>query len=185
MGQHVAVSAGVSGRAQDADSREPNPRRRAEGQDRPIARYRDQFTGTSMDRPGWNGLTKAVLEGKVSAVVGWRLDRLGRTAQGLTALFDDLVGRKINLVSWRDGLDRATPAGRLMANVLASVAQYETEVRAERIVAGQAAARARGSGSADPRGPAGRSRSRPSKRRRSAGSRPRARRSPRSPAPSG
>jgi hypothetical protein len=37
-----------------------------------------------------------------------------------------------------------TPAGRLMANVLASVAAYETEVRAERVKAGQAAARARG-----------------------------------------
>ena len=42
------------------------------------------------------------------------------------------------------GLDLATPAGRLMANVLASVAQYETEVRAERVLAGQAAARAAG-----------------------------------------
>ena len=31
-----------------------------------------------------------------------------------------------------------------MANVLASVAQFETEVRAERILAGQAAARAAG-----------------------------------------
>jgi DNA invertase Pin-like site-specific DNA recombinase len=80
----------------------------------------------------------------VSALVVWRLDRLGRTAKGLTALFDDLTTRKINLVSLKDGLDLATPAGRLMANVLASVAQYETEVRAERIVAGQAVARAKG-----------------------------------------
>ena len=32
----------------------------------------------------------------------------------------------------------------LLANVLASVAQFETEVRAERILAGQAAARAAG-----------------------------------------
>ena len=44
----------------------------------------------------------------------------------------------------RDGLDLATPAGRLMANVLASVAAYETEVRAERTLAGQEAARAKG-----------------------------------------
>ena len=38
-----------------------------------------------------------------------------------------------DLVSLKDGLDLATAAGRLMANVLASVAAYETEVRAERI----------------------------------------------------
>ena len=41
-------------------------------------------------------------------------------------------------------MDLGTAAGRLMANVLASVAQFETEVRAERILAGQAAARAKG-----------------------------------------
>lgn len=74
----------------------------------------------------------------------WRLDRLGRTAKGLTALFDELTELNVRLVSLRDGLDLSTAAGRLMANVLASVAAYETEVRAERILAGQAAARAKG-----------------------------------------
>jgi DNA invertase Pin-like site-specific DNA recombinase len=56
-------------------------------------------------------------------------------------------------VSLKDGLDLATPAGRLMANVLASVAQYETVVRAGRIVAGQAAARERGIKFGRPSGP--------------------------------
>ena len=97
-----------------------------------------------MDRPGWRRLEKAVDAGEVSQIVVWRLDRLGRTAKGLTALFDDLRGRGIGLVSLKDGLDLSTAAGRLMANVLASVAQYETEVRAERILAGQAIARANG-----------------------------------------
>ena len=52
--------------------------------------------------------------------------------------------RKVNLVSLKDGLDLSTPAGRLMANVLASVAAYETEVRSERVRAGQEVARAAG-----------------------------------------
>ena len=38
-----------------------------------------------------------------------------------------------------------TASGRLIANVLASVATYETEIRGERVKAGQAAARAAGS----------------------------------------
>jgi DNA invertase Pin-like site-specific DNA recombinase len=97
-----------------------------------------------MDRPGWNRLQAAIDAGEVWAVVVWRLDRLGRTAKGLTALFHHLRERKINLISIKDGLDLGTAAGRLMANVLASVAQFETEVRAERIIAGQAAARAKG-----------------------------------------
>ena len=85
-----------------------------------------------------------ILGRKMSKVVVWRLDRLGRTAKGLTALFDDLTTRKIGLFSPRGSLDLSIPAGRLMANVLASVAAYETEVRAERVLAGQAAARASG-----------------------------------------
>jgi DNA invertase Pin-like site-specific DNA recombinase len=144
MGQHVAIYLRVSGRAQDTASQEPDLRRWAAGRDAAVKWYRDRFTGKTMDRPGWNRLIKAVLDGRVSALVVWRLDRLGRTARGLTTLFEDLRDRKVNLVSLKDGLDLATPAGRLMANVLASVAQYETEVRAERIVAGQAVARARG-----------------------------------------
>ncbi len=74
----------------------------------------------------------------------WRLDRLGRTASGLTALFDALQARGVGLVSLKDGLDLSTPAGRLMANVLASAAAYENEVRSERVLAGQSAARAAG-----------------------------------------
>jgi DNA invertase Pin-like site-specific DNA recombinase len=106
--------------------------------------YRDKFTGKTMRRKGWDKLEAAITRGDVAKVVVWRLDRLGRTAKGLTALFEDLQKRGVGLVSLRDGLDLSTPAGRLMANVLASVAQYETEVRAERIRAGQDAARAQG-----------------------------------------
>lgn len=61
---------------------------------------------------------------------------VSRTAAGLTALFDELRQRGVNLVRLKDGLDLSTPAGRLMANVLADVAQYENEVRGERTVLG-------------------------------------------------
>jgi len=97
-----------------------------------------------MDRPGFKKLLRDIEMGQVGNLVVWRLDRLGRTAKGLTSLFDDLIRWKVNLISLKDGLDLSTPAGRLMANILAGVAAYETEVRAERILAGQEAARARG-----------------------------------------
>ena len=74
----------------------------------------------------------------------WRLDRLGRTTRGLCQLFDELGERKIDLVSLKDGFSLASPAGRLHARILASVAEYETEVRAERVAAGQAVARRKG-----------------------------------------
>ncbi len=94
-----------------------------------------------MNRPGWNKLDEAIRLGKVSKIVVWRLDRLGRTASGLSALFDTLIARKVNLLNLRDGIDLSTAAGRLMANVLASVAQYDNEIRSERVLAGQAKAR--------------------------------------------
>lgn len=97
-----------------------------------------------MNRPAWNDLMAKVRTGEIQEIVVWRLDRLGRTASGLTSLFDELRSSKVNLVSIKDGLDLETSAGRLMANVLASVAQYDNEVRAERIRAGQEAAKARG-----------------------------------------
>jgi DNA invertase Pin-like site-specific DNA recombinase len=143
-GKHIAIYLRVSGRGQDTASQEPDLQRWADGQDRPIVWYRDKFTGKTMDRPGWLKLSNDIEAGKIAKLACWRLDRLGRTAKGLTALFEDLVQRKVNLVSLKDGLDLSTPAGRLMANVLASVAAYETEVRAERIRAGQDVARAAG-----------------------------------------
>ena len=109
-----------------------------------VREYRDKLTGKTMDRPGWNKLWADVQAGKVNRIVVWRLDRLGRTAAGLTALFDALQARSVGLLSLRDSLDLSTPSGRLMANVLASVASYETEVRAERVRAGIAAAKAEG-----------------------------------------
>lgn len=143
--RHVAVYVRVSKkRGQDVRSQLPDLERWAAAQDQPVRWYRDKFTGKTMDRPGWKQLEADIQAGKVSAVACWRLDRLGRTARGLTALFDDLLRRKVNLVSLKDSLDLSTPAGRLLAHVLASVAQFETEVRAERIMAGQAAARAAG-----------------------------------------
>ena len=142
--RQIAIYLRVSSKRQDLRSQRPDLERWAAAQDRPVKWYSDKFTGKTMDRPGWKALEADLQAGMVATLVVWRLDRLGRTAKGLTALFDDLIGRKINLVSIKDGLDLSTPAGRLLANMLASIAQFETEIRAERILAGQAAARAAG-----------------------------------------
>lgn len=144
MTKHVAVYVRVSTKAQDQRSQLPDLERWASTQDDDVVWYRDVASGRTMDRPQWNKLVEAIKSGRVSKVVVWRLDRLGRTAKGLTALFDELTQRRVGLFSMKDSLDLSTPAGRLMANVLASVAAYETEVRAERVQAGQAVARQQG-----------------------------------------
>lgn len=141
IGIYMRVSKGTG---QDTASQEADMKKWAEAQSEPVKFYTDKMTGKTMDRPAFNKLMEAVQAGKVKTVAVWRLDRLGRTAKGLTALFEDFTARKVNLVSLKDGLDLSTPAGRMMAGVLASVAQYETEVRAERIHAGLEVAKANG-----------------------------------------
>jgi DNA invertase Pin-like site-specific DNA recombinase len=146
MARHVAVYTRVSTGAQDTKSQKPDLQKHVDGlpDGTEVKWYSDTFSGKTMVRPGWQKLEAAIQRGEVSAVVCWRLDRLGRTAKGLTALFAVLQDRKVNLVSLKDGLDLSTAAGRLMAHVLASVSQYETEIRAERVLAGQAVARKAG-----------------------------------------
>jgi DNA invertase Pin-like site-specific DNA recombinase len=145
----MAMSIGVymrvsKGNGQDIASQKGDLDKWSAGQTEPIKVYTDAQTGKTMDRPGFNKLMDDVQSGRVKTVVVWRLDRLGRTAKGLTALFEDFTARKVNLISLKDGLDLSTPAGRMMAGVLASVAQYETEVRAERIHAGLEVAKEKG-----------------------------------------
>jgi DNA invertase Pin-like site-specific DNA recombinase len=132
------------GQGQDIASQRPELEQWAKAHEGTSKIYTDHQTGKTMNRPGFDRLMNDVKAGKVTTIVVWRLDRLGRTAKGLTALFDELREAKVNLVSLKEGLDLKTPAGRMMANVLASVAQFETEVRAERIHAGLEVAKANG-----------------------------------------
>src|SRR5262245_20374059 len=53
-------------------------------------------------------------------------------------------GAFLRFLSTISGVDLLTPAGRMMAKVLASVNQFETEVRRERIAAGLAVAKENG-----------------------------------------
>lgn len=141
VGIYLRVS---SAKGQETRSQEPDLQTWAKAQPEEVVWYRDRFTGTTMERPGLERLLADVRSGKVSKVCVWRLDRLGCTAKGLLTLLDELQVLGVGFVSLREGFDLATPAGRLMAGVLASVAAYETEVRKERQLAGIAKAKADG-----------------------------------------
>ncbi len=140
----TAIYLRVSSKQQDHASQMPDLERWAAAHDGEVVWYKDKFTGKTMDRPGMERLLTDLRAGKVERIVVWRLDRLGRTTRGLCQLFDELAERKVDLVSMKDGFSLASPAGRLHARILASVAEYETEVRAERVAAGQAVARRKG-----------------------------------------
>ena len=108
--------------------------------------FADTYTGRTMDRPGWRRLWREVEAGRVGKVVVWKLDRLGRTASGLSRLFKEMLERGVGFQSLTEGIDLATASGRLMAHILASVSEYEREVRSERQRAGIEAVRRRNGG---------------------------------------
>lgn len=134
----------VSTDDQSLASQLPDLERYAKALDRPPLWFKDHFTGKTMERPGMESLLGAIRAGKVSKVVVWRLDRLGRTAKGLLDLLEECQRLNVGIVSIREGFDLATPVGRLMFGILASMAAYETEVRGERARAGIAAKIAKG-----------------------------------------
>lgn len=140
----IGIYCRVSSTGQDTKSQEPDLKTWARAQSEEAKWYRDRFTGTVMERPGLDRMLADVRQGKITKVVVWRLDRLGRTAKGLLTLLDEFQQLGVGFASMREGFDLGTPAGRLMAGVLASVAAYETEVRKERQLAGIAKAKAEG-----------------------------------------
>jgi DNA invertase Pin-like site-specific DNA recombinase len=66
------------------------------------------------------------------ALVVTRLDRLARSIRDLCAIVDRLEAKGVSLRILGMRLDTATANGRLMLNVLGSVAQFEREVMLER-----------------------------------------------------
>jgi DNA invertase Pin-like site-specific DNA recombinase len=104
--------------------------------------FTDKVSATETDHAG---LTDAVSRLRDSDVLEiWKLDRLGRTVKDLVGFVADLQERKIQFRSLTDGIDTTTPAGRFFFHVMASLAQMERELLAERTRAGLDAARRRG-----------------------------------------
>ena len=62
----------------------------------------------------------------------------------MVLLLDDWQSRGVAFVTMGEGIDTSTPAGRLVAGVLGSIAEFERARIQERIMAGLTRARAQG-----------------------------------------
>lgn len=93
-------------------------------------------------RPGMKKLLDYAEAG--DTVVVWRVDRLGRSLIDVLNTVNLLRERGVQVRSIADGIDPATTTGRLMLNMLATLAEYERELIIERVNAGIAAAKASG-----------------------------------------
>ena len=101
--------------------------------------FDDKISGTRADRPG---LARAMeLLRKDDTLVVWKLDRLGRSVKNLVDLVADLQKQGIHFKSLTDSIDTGTPSGRFFFHVMASLAEMERELTAERTRAGLEVAR--------------------------------------------
>ncbi len=104
-------------------------------EDDAVSGYSDRRHGTAFDR-----MLSDARAGRFDVLIVRKLDRLGRSLSALEAL----TAAKVNTVTTDGALDLASPSGRLVANVLTSVARAEVEVKAERRVFANADRRTKG-----------------------------------------
>jgi len=112
--------------------------------------FREVASGAKTARPVLEDLLKRLRQGDVLVI--WKLDRLGRSLKHIVTLTNELMERKIGLISLNDPIDTTTPQGRLMCNLFASLAEFERDLIRERTAAGLLAARARGRRGGRPKG---------------------------------
>jgi DNA invertase Pin-like site-specific DNA recombinase len=87
----------------------------------------------SFDRPGLQRALGMLRRGKAQGLLVAKLDRLTRSMRDLgTLVEEELVKGKWTLLSVADQLDTRTASGRLVLNILGSVATWERDVVAER-----------------------------------------------------
>lgn len=77
-------------------------------------------------------------------LVVWKLDRIARSLPDLLAIIDAVKRQGAMIRSLTEPIDTTNPIGEFTLQVLGAVAQLERSMIRERVMAGQAAARARG-----------------------------------------
>jgi len=104
--------------------------------------YQDQCRGTTAARPAFQACLDFVRAGDFLVVT--RLDRLARSTFHLCQIANQLREKGVELQVLDQNLDTSDATGRLLFNMLGAIAQFETEIRAERQLEGIEKAKARG-----------------------------------------
>lgn len=77
-------------------------------------------------------------------LIVYALDRLGRRTTDVLRMIEELEAKGINLISRREGVDYSTTTGKLVTQILLSVAEMERDLISERTKAGLRAAKEKG-----------------------------------------
>ena len=105
--------------------------------------YDHGISGGKADRPGLEEALEYVLEGDMLVV--YKLDRLGRSVLHLADLLARLDNQDVQFWSLTEGINTATPGGKLIYHIFAAVAEFHRDLIRENTRNGLRAARERGS----------------------------------------
>lgn len=104
--------------------------------------FTDKLSGAANTaRPGLDAMLDYARTG--DTVVVTAIDRLGRSVAEVTRTIAELSARRILLHALREGIDTATPTGRAVAAIMATLAELELELGRERRAAARESRRIR------------------------------------------
>lgn len=104
--------------------------------------FQEQVSSVASRRPELDRVLEYVREGDTLVVT--KLDRLARSMANLVEITDMLARKGVALQILSLNLDTSTPTGKLMLNLMGSIAEFERELMLERQREGIAKAKAEG-----------------------------------------
>ncbi|HET6443971.1 MAG TPA: recombinase family protein [candidate division Zixibacteria bacterium] len=104
--------------------------------------FQEKVSGVTDKRPQLQACLEYVREG--DTVVVTKLDRLARSTLHLCQIAAELERKQVDLRVFDQSIDTSSATGRLLFNMLGAIAQFETEIRAERQREGIRKAKERG-----------------------------------------
>ena len=106
--------------------------------------FTDRMSGSTLDRPDLQRALSEARMNRYDLLLVYRLDRLTRSVRGLAQVLEDLDRCKVAFRSATEPFDTATPAGRMMVQMLGVFAEFERATIIDRVVAGMERKAARG-----------------------------------------